>query len=63
MKPFTVGDLKAALADLPDELEVQLFSDTGVGEIVAVPAQKVLYDSRFERFEICVEDIGEYNER
>lgn len=48
MKALTVGELKKALVDVPDDLEVRLSSDTGVdqgeGEIIIESARRVKYD-------------------
>ena len=75
MKALTVGELKKALDGVPDELEVQLSSDTGVdqgmGEIVIEFARRVKYDlpegQKFEDtgktgvdyFEIYANNTGE----
>lgn len=73
-KPLTVGELRKALEGVPDELEVQLSSDTGIdqgiGEIVVESARRVKYDlpegQRFsdtgktgvDYFEIYANDTG-----
>lgn len=58
-KVLTVGELRKALADVPDELEVQLSSDTGVdqgeGEIVVEMARRVRYENT-DYFEIYAND-------
>lgn len=61
-KVLTVGELRKALENVPDELEVQLGSDTGVdqglGVIVVTKARRVKYDlPEGEQFE----DTGETN--
>ena len=47
-KALTVGELRKALKDIPDELEVKLSSDTGVDqgddEIVIEDAYRTKYD-------------------
>lgn len=47
-KALTVGELRNALKDVPDELEVRLSSDTGVdlgeGEIIIEDAYRTKYD-------------------
>lgn len=47
-KALTVGELRKALEGVPDNLEVQLSSDTGVdqgeGEIIIESARRVKYD-------------------
>lgn len=61
-KPLTVGDLRKALEGVPDELEVQLSSDSGVdqgiGEIVIEMARRVQYDDT-DYFEIYANDTCE----
>ena len=58
-KVLTVGELRKALAGVPDELEVQLSSDTGVdqgeGEIVVEEARRVQYKNT-DYFEIYAND-------
>lgn len=64
-KPLTVGDLRKALEGVPDELEVQLSSDSGVdqgiGEIVIEMARRVQYDDT-DYFEIYANDTCEEGE-
>lgn len=61
-KPLTVGDLRKALEGVPDELEVQLSSDSGVdqgiGEIVIEMARRVQYGNT-DYFEIYANDTCE----
>lgn len=61
-RPLTVGDLKKSLEGVPDKLEVQLSSDTGVdqgeGEIVIEMARRVQYGNT-DYFEIYANDTCE----
>lgn len=61
MMRLTVGNLKKALEGVPDELKVELSSDTGVdqgvGEIVVETARRVRYND-VDYFEIYVNDQG-----
>ncbi len=75
-KALTVGELKKALEGVPDNLEVQLSSDTGVdqgeGEIVVESARRVKYDlpngqkfadtgkTGVDYFEIYANDTGDW---
>lgn len=76
-KPLTVGELRKALEGVPDELEVQLSSDTGVdqgmGEIVVESARRINYSlpegqhfedgsTEVDYFEIYTNDIEEDGE-
>ncbi len=49
MKNITVGELKKALEDVPDDLEVELSSDTGVdqgdSEVIIHQARRIKYTS------------------
>lgn len=49
VKSLTVGKLKNIIADLPDELEVKLSSDTGVdqgeGKIIVEDAYRTKYET------------------
>lgn len=67
-KPFTVGDLREALKDVPDDLIVELSSDTGVDqsgdEVIVEGANRVKY-ANVDYFSIYVnayssEDEEEY---
>lgn len=74
-KALTVGELRKALEGVPDELEVQLGSDTGVdqgeGNIVVEMARRVKYElpngqkfadtgeTGVDYFEIYANDTGE----
>lgn len=64
-KNLTVGQLKKALEGVPDDLEVQLSSDSGVdqgiGEIVVEFARRVTYGN-VDYFEIYANDTGEEDE-
>lgn len=61
-KPLTVGDLRKALEGVPDELEVQLSSDSGVdqgiGKIVIEMARRVQYGDT-DYFKIYANDTCE----
>lgn len=50
MKKFTVGELRAALIGVPDELEVKLSSDSGIdqggaGETIIEFAKRITYEN------------------
>ena len=65
-KVLTVGKLKEALKDVPDDLEVRLSSDSGVdqgiGEIIIEDAYRVSYKN-VDYFNIYANDTGdEYDE-
>lgn len=75
-KALTVGELRKAIEGVPDNLEVQLSSDTGVdqgeGEIVIESARRVKYDLPFgqhyqdgstgvDYFEIYANDTGDWD--
>lgn len=59
MKKLTVGELRAALVGVPDELEIELSSDTGVdqgmGEIIVESARRVTYGNT-DYFDIYTND-------
>lgn len=74
-KALTVGELRKALEGVPDDLKVQLSSDTGVdqgeGEIIIESAKRVKYDlpegrhfedgsTKVDYFEIYANDTGEW---
>lgn len=66
-KALTVGELRKALEDVPDELEVRLGSDTGVdqgeGEIVIESARRVKYNlPKGRRFDDTGENGVDYFE-
>lgn len=76
-KVLTVGELRKALEGVPDHLEVQLGSDTGVdqgyGEIVVESARRINYDlpegqvfedgaASVDYFEIYANDLDEEQE-
>lgn len=56
-KCLTVGKLKSVIADLPDDLEVKLSSDTGVdqgqmgGRIVIEDARRVKYETAHFKYD------------
>ena len=63
---LTVGKLKSVIADLPDDLEVKLSSDTGVdqgqigGRIVVEDACRVKYETahfKYDYLDIYVNEI------
>lgn len=58
---MTVGELRKALEGVPDELEVQFSSDTGIDqgecEIVVEMARRVQYGST-DYFDIYANDTG-----
>ena len=60
VKALTVGELKEALKDVPNDLEVKLSSDTGVdqgeGAIVVESAERVSYGT-VDYFSIYANDI------
>lgn len=62
-KVLTVGELRKALDGVPDELEVQLSSDTGVdqgeGRIVIEDAYRMNYKD-IDYFSIYANDTGEW---
>ena len=63
---LTVGKLKEALKDVPDDLEVRLSSDTGVdqgeGQIIVEDAYRVTYKD-VDYFSIYANDSDdEYDE-
>lgn len=65
-KVLTVGKLKEALKDIPDDLEVRLSSDSGVdqgiGVIIIEDAYRVSYKN-VDYFSIYANDTGdEYDE-
>lgn len=75
-KSLTVGELRKALEDVPDNLEVRLSSDTGVdqgeGEIIIESARRVKYDlpagqhyqdgsTGVDYFDIYANDTGEWD--
>lgn len=75
-KALTVGELRKALEGVPDNLEVQLSSDTGVdqgeGEIIIESARRVNYhlpegrhfedgSTEVDYFEIYANDTGEWD--
>ena len=75
-KALTVGELRKSLEGVPDDLEVQLSSDTGVdqgmGEIIIESGRRVKYDlpegKHFEDgstgvdyFDIYANDTGEWD--
>lgn len=77
MKALTVGELRKALEGVPDELEVQLSSDTGVdqgeGTIIIESARRVNYKlkdnqsfedgtNEVDYFEIYANDIIDEDE-
>lgn len=53
MKNITVGELKKALENVPDDLEVQLTSDTGVdqgdSEVIVNQARRIKYTDSYCR--------------
>lgn len=59
IRALTVGELKEALKDVPNDLEVRLLSDTGVdqgeGEIIVESAKRVSYGTE-EYFSIYAND-------
>ena len=66
-KALTVGELKKALEGVPDNLPVELGSDSGVdqgdGKIIIETARRVKYQSgnkKFDYFEIYANDTGEW---
>lgn len=75
-KALTVGELRKALEGVPDNLEVQLSSDTGVdqgeGEIIIESAKRVNYplpegrhfedgSTEVDYFEIYANDTGDWD--
>ena len=60
VKALTVGELKEALKDVPNDLEVRLSSDTGVdqgdGRIIIESAKRVSYDT-VDYFDIYANDV------
>lgn len=66
MEKITVGKLKKALENVPDDLEVELSSDTGVddgpSEVIVNDARRVkytsIYDVQVDKFVI----YADYNE-
>lgn len=70
MKKLTVGQLKKALENVPDDLEVELSSDSGVDdgteEIVVNEAHRVNYTSLFgvkrDYFAIFADYVDELEE-
>lgn len=75
-KALTVGELRKALEGVPDDLKVQLSSDTGVdqgeGEIVIGSVRRVNYDlpagkhfedgsTSVDYFEIYANDTGNWD--
>ena len=65
VKELTVGQLKEALKDVPDNLKVRLSSDTGVdqgeGEIIIESAERITYGS-VDYFRIYANDIVDEDE-
>lgn len=66
VKSLTVGKLKSVIADLPDDLEVKLSSDTGVdqgeGVIIVEDAYRTKYETanfKVDYLTIYVNDIDE----
>lgn len=62
-KVLTVGELREALKDVPNDLEVKLSSDTGVdqgdGKIIVESARRVKYSAHgfdYDYFDIYVND-------
>lgn len=59
-RALTVGELKEALKDVPNDLEVRLSSDTGVdqgeGEIIIESAERVSYGT-IDYFSIYANDV------
>lgn len=59
-KNITVGELKEALKNVPDDLEVRLLSDSGVdqgeGEIIIESAKRVSYGT-VDYFSIYANDV------
>ena len=72
-KALTVGELRKSLEGVPDDLEVQLSSDTGVdqgmGEIIIESARRVKYEGKHfedgstgvDYFDIYANDTGEWD--
>lgn len=62
VKSLTVGKLKSVIADLPDDLEVKLSSDTGVdqgiGTIVVENAYRTKYGT-VDHLTIYVNDVDD----
>ena len=66
IKKLTVGELRKALENVPDDLEVELSSDTGVddgpSEVIVNDARRVkytsIYDVQVDKFVI----YADYNE-
>lgn len=60
---LTVGELRKALEGVPDELEIELSSDTGVdqgeGRIVVEDAYRVTH-KEIDYFSIYANDTGEW---
>lgn len=63
IKALTVGELKKALKNVPNELEVRLSSDTGVdqgeGKIIVETARRFNYTTKYatvDYFEIYAND-------
>lgn len=54
-KNFTVGELKKVIADLPDDLELKLSSDTGVdqgeGRIIIENVYRVKYENKYGKID------------
>lgn len=66
VKSLTVGKLKSVIADLPDDLEVRLSSDTGVdqgeGTIIIEDAYRTKYETanfKVDYLTIYANDIDE----
>ena len=66
IQSLTVGKLKSVIADLPDDLEVKLSSDTGVdqgmGTIIVEDAYRIKYETdsfKVDYLTIYVNDIDE----
>lgn len=66
IQSLTVGKLKSIIADLPDDLEVKLSSDTGVdqgmGTIIVEDAYRTKYETdsfKVDYLTIYVNDIDE----
>ena len=66
-KELTVGELKKALENVPDDLHVELLSDTGVdqgrldGEIIIESARRITYKSNMgtiDYFSIYANEYG-----
>lgn len=69
IKPLTVGELRNALKDVPDDIEVRLDSDTGVdqgeGNIIVESARRIKYSTEnfdVDYFSIYANDVEDNEE-